>query len=214
VIAWERPVFYRERASDAYPSWVYSTAIFVTEAPLVLLAAWLFVTPFYFLLGFSSSASLYFKFLFAQYLFCLFFVSVGHFFISALPNLVVSTQLAGLFYFMTFLFGGLFIHIRDIPVGWQWFYYLNCIPKATTAMLIPQLECTLPNPYEVTSGCPTIEIPGAFGSTLMTIHAYGNNVLDAGYDSYWRYIGWLVLNVVVARILVSWALAKINHLKK
>ena len=213
-ISFEKAVYYRERASDSYSSYVYSTAIGITEMPFVLLSAWLFATPFYFLIGFTNSASSYFMYIFAHYLFCLFFLGIGQLFAALMPNIVVAVQLSGLYFMMSFLFGGVFIHFGDIPTGWQWFYYLNCIPKAVIALVLPQLECHLPNPYDVNSGCPVIDVPNGSTTTTMTAHAYGNLSLSAGYGSYWNYIGWMVLSIVVVRMLIMLTLRYVSHLKR
>ena len=209
----ERAVYYREQASRAYPSWVYSTTTALTEIPYVFVSTLFGVIIFYFMVGYQNDASLFFQFWLALSLLVLIESSFGQFAAALFPNFVVAIQLAGAINTLFFLFGGLFIRPADIPEGWKWFYYMNPIPKGIIAIVLPQFRCDLDNPFEVTSGCPTIIDP--VSNVPVTIHRYVGESWDIGYDNiFGRMIGWLVLTYGVFRVGTFLSLKYINHLKR
>ena len=102
----ERAVYYRERASNSYPSWVYSTTIGLCEIPFVFFSSLLGVIIFYFMVGYANDASLFFQFWCAISVIVLIQSSFGQFAAALLPNFVVAIQLAGAINTLFFLFGG------------------------------------------------------------------------------------------------------------
>lgn len=209
----ERAVYYREQAAKAYPSWIYSTTTGLCELPWVFFSSLLGVIIFYFMVGFQNDAELFFQFWLSLSLLVLIESSFGQFAAALLPNFVVAIQVAGTINTLFFLFGGLFIRPANIPEGWKWFFYMNPVPKSIMAILLPQFECHLPNPYSVDSGCPTITDPE--NAQLTTIHAYVQGQWDASYDDvFGRMMGWLVLTYAVFRVGIFLSLKYINHLKR
>ena len=214
VIA-ERAVYYRERASDAYPSWMYSLTLGLVEIPYVAVSILIFITPYYFMVGFNSNAGDYFKFYLSVFMLAITLSSFGQWAGATFPSFVSAIQASGLLVTFFFLFGGVFIHPNGIPRGWYWFYVLNPIPKALIACALPQFQCHLPNPFDLSSGCPTLSVPGEDGTgQLMTIHAYMGQQLDAGYDSYGKQIAYLVCFFVFFRLLCALSLKYISHVKR
>ncbi len=214
VIA-ERAVYYRERASDSYSSWMYSVTLGLVEVPYVAFSILVFITPYYFMVGFNNDASDFFKFYLAVFMLAITLSSLGQWAGATFPSFVAAIQASGMLVTFWFLFGGVFLHPTSIPRGWLWFYYVNPIPKGLIACALPQFQCHLPNPYDNDSGCPTIQIPdGNGGNTEMTIHAYMNQQLNAGYDTYGNQIGYLVAFYVFFRILCALSLKYISHQKR
>jgi len=209
----ERAVYYRERASNAYPSWIYSTTTALCEIPVVFFSSLLGLIIFYFMVGYQNDAELFFQFWCAISLLVLIESSFGQFAAALLPNFVVAIQLAGALNTLFFLFGGLFVRPADIPEGWRWFYYMNPIPKAIIAVIMPQFQCHLDDPYSVTSGCPTIMDP--VSGAVTTVHAYVQRSWDTSYDNvFGRMIGWLVLTYFVFRLGIWASFRYINHLRR
>ena len=90
---------------------------------------------------------------------------------------------------------------------------MNLIPKAIIAIVLPQFECSLPDPYSITSGCPTIEDPVT--GDAVTVHRYVQESWDTSYDNvFGRMIGWLVLTYFVFRLGIWASFKYINHLKR
>ena len=214
VIA-ERAVYYRERASDAYPSWMYSLTLGAVELPYIALSILIFITPYYFMVGFNYNATDYFKFYASVLLLAVTLSSVGQWAGATFPSFVSAIQMSGLLVTFWFLFGGVFIHPTSIPRGWYWFYVLNPIPKALIACALPQFECHAPDPYNNIKQCPTLRVPNSDGTyTTQTIHSYMGEQLDAGYDSYPKQIAYLLCFFVFFRILCALSLKYISHLKR
>ena len=211
VIA-ERAVYYRERASDAYPSWMYSLTLGLVEVPWVAVSILIFITPYYFMVGFNANASDYFKFYASVLLLALTLSSFGQWAGATFPSFVAAIQASGLLVTFYFLFGGVFVHPSGIPRGWYWFYVLNPIPKALIACALPQFQCHAPDPYNNLQGCPTIVDPVS-GNTV-TVHSYMNQQLDAGYDTYPYQILYLLCFYVFFRFLCALSLKYISHQKR
>jgi len=211
----ERAVYYRERASDSYPSWMYSVSIGIVEIPWVAISIMCFVVPFYFLVGYNNDASDFFKFYLSVFMLAITLSSFGQWAGATFPSFVTAIQASGMLVTFWFLFGGIFIHPADIPKGWLWFYYLNPIPKALIACALPQFQCHMDNPYDPSSGCPTIQVADLDGNlNTWTVHAYMNNQLDAGYDTYGKQIAFIACFYVFFRLLIAMSLKYINHLKR
>jgi len=212
----ERAVYYRETSSNAYPSWIYSTTTGLCEIPYVFVSSLFGIIIFYFMVGYENDAALFFEFWCAISMLVLIESSFGQLAAAALPNFVVAIQLAGALNTLFFLFGGLFIRPADIPTGWQWFYYMNPIPKSIIAIVLPQFQCHPPDgvdPYDVLSGCPTIKDPVT--GEMVTTHAYVQDQWMSSYDNvFGRMIGWLVLTYAVFRLGIFLSFRYINHLKR
>ena len=214
VIA-ERAVFYRERASDSYSSWMYSVTLGLVEIPYIAFSILLFVLPYYFMVGFNNDAGDFFKFYLSVFCLAITLSSFGQWAGATFPSFVSAIQASGLLVTFWFLFGGIFIHPVGIPRGWYWFYVLNPIPKALIACALPQFQCHLPNPYDPESGCPTILVADENGvNQKMTTHSYINQQLDAGYDTYGNQIAYLICFFIFFRILCALSLKYISHLKR
>jgi len=119
VVAAERPVFYREKASNTYSPYAYAFSMFIVEIPYIILGAIFYTLPFYYLTNLQHVGSVYMGYLFLQILLALTFNSVGHMLAAALPNILAATQVQGLFFTFAFLFGGVFVHGRQLPPGWM-----------------------------------------------------------------------------------------------
>ncbi len=114
-----RQVFYRERAANTFAPWVYSTTFGIVELPYLAVCVILFVTPLYWLVGFTPSAGSFFQYLFVMYLVAILFSYLGQLMASLLPNIQVANILCGLCFSFFFLFGGVFIQKNAMPIGKQ-----------------------------------------------------------------------------------------------
>lgn len=279
----ERAVFYRERASNSYPSWVYSTTTALCEIPFVFFSSLLGVGIFYWLVGYQSDAALFFQFWCTISAIVLIQSSFGQLSAALLPNFVAAIQLAGSIDVLFFLFGGVSQPADTAAMGrwrtvderrrklraragrsmhsahtqpflpcpfslstfscsfvlqtflldgngtpqqasaggcsaspslacslrWSFpsvcvvsvcrFYWIDPIPKAIIAIVLPQFECHLPNPYELASGCPSIRDPTT--GAPVTIHRYVQDQWNTSYDdAFARMMGWLAITYMAFRI--------------
>ena len=124
VIA-ERAVFYRERASDSYSSWMYSLTLGVVEVPYIAFSILLFILPYYFMVGFNNDAADFFKFYLSVFMLSLVLSSLGQWAGATFPSFVAAIQMSGMLVTFWFLFGGVFIHPVGIPSGWYWSVLLS-----------------------------------------------------------------------------------------
>jgi len=208
----ERAVFYRERASDSYPSWMYSMTLGIVEIPYIAISIMGFILPFYFMVGYKYDAQNFFEFWCSVFMLSLVLSSFGQWAGATFPSFVTAVQGSGTLVTFWFLFGGIFIHPRDIPAGWKWFYYLNPIPKALIACALGQFRCDADDPYNNTAECPTIQLTPT--SAPITTHRFIGQQLEAGYDTYPNQIAYLVAFYVFWRMMIAASLKWINHLKR
>jgi ABC-type multidrug transport system ATPase subunit/ABC-type multidrug transport system permease subunit len=203
-----RGVFYREQASTMYSPLAYSLSMGLVELPFIAVGSILFVTPYYFLVGFVASAGSFFRYLLAHYLVGLCFNFMGQFWISAAPNIIVANILQGVGFNFLILLSGLTIQAGLIPAGWKWVYYMTWLNKGLIATNISQYS----------SNTETAKIVDAANGSLVDQPKaqFVSDYLDVSLTTanYWRYIGWLILSLVALRILVALAISKINHLKR
>jgi len=209
----QRAVYYRERSVGMYGYKIYTATMSIVEAPYLLLGLLCFLLPFYFMVGLSSDAGLFFQFLLAGYLMCVFFATLEQIWIAALPSIIAAQALNGLSMSIFFAFGGLFIKASAIPIGWKWFYYIDPIPKAFIATMLTQIKCgdggtDAGGPID---GCRMIELPGEGQKQL---YAYVAKLLEGATHSYWPMIGYLFLSIGVARIFSIFLFKKVNHIER
>jgi len=201
VIAAERAVFYRERSSKMYSAWSYGFTLMLVEVPHVILGAFLYVVPFYWLMGLQASAVLFWRYWVMQVFLGFAMNAIGHGLAAALPNIVAATQMQGLLLTFIFLFGGVFISPQSMAAGWRWIWDINPLVYALTPVVLDQTE----NNYE------SIDLPG---QPITNIHDYTSASLSFDYGRYAVSFGWLVLIMVVLRVLALLALRYISHIKR
>lgn len=207
----ERAVYYRERANNSYPSWMYSLSLGIVEVPYIALSMFGLVVPFYFMIGWNYNATDFFQFWCATFLLSLVTSSFGQLAGAAFSSFMTAVQASGTLFTFWFLFGGVFMHPAAISQGWKWFYYLNPIPKAFIACLLGQFRCDAEDPFNNITECPSITLQDG---SVITTHRYINEELDAGYDSYPKQIAYLIAFYVFSRVMVAASLKWIDHLKR
>ena len=131
----QRAVYYRESTINMYDYWTYSTAIMVVEAPYIFFTLIFFLIPFYFLVGFAHSGTLFFKYYLVLFLQSLVFSFMSHIWLALMPSQISSNIVNGLFLSLFFVFGGVFIRPTNIRTGWKWSasraQYITCAAEST-----------------------------------------------------------------------------------
>lgn len=118
VLCRTRAVYYRERSSATYNSFVYTTSLGLIELPYTFFGCCLFMIPFYFLVGFRNDGELFFRYLLVQFLVSYCFSSLGQLLAGLTPNAIVANIFQGLIITFCFLFSGVYIRPSIIPAGW------------------------------------------------------------------------------------------------
>jgi len=210
VVARERAVYYRERASNTYASLAFSVSLGLVELPWISVTSLIFVLPYYFLIGLEPDAGLFFRYLLAHMSVSLAFSYLGQFMAVALPNIQVAQIVQSVFFTFFFLFGGVFIQAPNIPIGWKWMYIINPVPKGLKALCMPQFECS------DAATCPQIGVLTPLGAYVTTSQQFVSQYLDAdtGVTAYWMQILYAFIIIAAFRLLISLSLQFINHLKR
>jgi len=195
-----------------YDYWIYSTAIMVVEAPYIFFTLIFFLIPFYFLVGFANSGTLFFKYYLVLFLQSLIFSFMSHIWLALMPSQISSNIINGLFLSLFFVFGGVFIKPANIRTGWKWFYYLDPLAKSLIAGALPQFYCDVSEPG---NNCPTIQVNSGNGQvTNPTAYEYIVSQLNGAASTYWPMIGYLLATLVVFKILQLLALRFVSHIKR
>lgn len=89
------------------------------EIPWLALLVFFVITPFYFMVGMPSSASLFFFYLFVVWIVAYIFISFGMLAGALFPTTDVAQTVVGILVPLTFLFGGLYLPFPNIPIYWR-----------------------------------------------------------------------------------------------
>lgn len=203
-----RAVFYRERASNTYASWVYSTCLGIVELPYLLVCTLIFVIPYYWMIGFAASAEQFFHFILVMFLVATYCSFLGQLFSSLSPNMQVSDIFASMCLDLVHLFGGVLIQKAAMPENWQWMYHANVMPKAVVSIALSQFYCAETDPT-----CPTLYSVQQ-GGTVVTQWQYIQTYMSSGQGWEWYYMGWLVFMIIIVRFLVYLTIEKISHVRR
>jgi len=137
------------------------------------------------------------------------FLSLGQLCASIFPNIVVANIMSQLIGTFAMLFSGLFLLAGQMPQGWKWIYYMDWIPKALIPIASVQFDCG--------DSCnqlfQNLVLPDGTTTSSFTAFDYVLFYLDTP-SRYWQYIGWLFLTLVVFRVFIVTAIAKVNYMKR
>ncbi|CAI5487608.1 unnamed protein product [Closterium sp. Naga37s-1] len=158
LVAVERTVYYREKAAGLYGALPYAFAQGLIELPYVLVQTFLYCIITYALVQFQWTAAKfwwYFLFMFIT-LFC--FVMYGLLAISITPNEQLAMLLSSFFVPFWNLLCGFIVPRPQIPVWWQWFYWLTPISYSLYGLIESQLgDITTPIQVNGMTGTQTVE---------------------------------------------------------
>ena len=208
----QRAVYYRESTINMYDYWIYSTAIMIVEIPYIFFTLIFFLIPFYFLVGFANSGTLFFKYYLVLFLQSLIFSFMSHIWLALMPSQISSNIINGLFLSLFFVFGGVFIKPANIRTGWKWFYYLDPLAKSLIAGALPQFYCDTSEPG---NDCPVIIVNSGDGVATPTYaYDYVVSQLNGANSTYWPMIGYLLATLLVFKVMQLLALRFVSHIKR
>ncbi|OWY98980.1 ABC transporter, partial [Phytophthora megakarya] len=216
----ERPVFYRERASQTYNCLWYFMGSTVAELPYVFLSSGLFTIIFYPWVGFTNHASGVMYWI-VMSLFGLMQTYLGQLFIYALPSVEVAAILGVLYNSICLLFAGFNPPAASIPAGYHWLYVIT--PQKYIMGILNALAFTdcsndpvwndALNVYENGGSelaCRQLEdAPVTLGHT--TVKAYIEDHFYMKHSEIWSNFGYVFVFLAVFRLLALLSLRFINH---
>ncbi|KAA3470541.1 pleiotropic drug resistance protein 1-like [Gossypium australe] len=123
VVAVERTVFYRERATGMYSALPYAFGQVVIELPYVLVQTAIYGVIVYAMIGFQWTAAKFFWYLFFMYFTFLYFTFYGMMAVAVSPNHNIAAIVSSAFFAIWNLFSGFIIPRTRIPIWWRWYYW-------------------------------------------------------------------------------------------
>ena len=186
----QRAVYYRESTIGMYDYWTFSLGMTIVELPYIFFALVFFVVPFYFMIGFVYSGTLFFKFLLVVYIQALVYMFLSQLWMALCPSQISSNIINGLFMSLFFMFAGVYIRPVNIRTGWKWFYYLNPLAKSLIAGALPQFYCDVD---AVPHDCPQIYVVDGDGNLQpQYVYEYVVSQLNGAASTYWPMLGYLL----------------------
>eukprot|EP00644_Phytophthora_capsici_P006568 jgi/Phyca11/9314/fgenesh1_pm.PHYCAscaffold_36_\ len=132
VVAEERAVFYRERASQTYNAFWYFVGLSVMEIPYAFAAVFLFLIPFFPLVGFTG-ASAFFTCWLVLSLHVLQQAYMAELLVFLLPNLEVAEIVGVLVTLICYLFSGFSPPASTLPSATVWLYDITPMTYSLSA---------------------------------------------------------------------------------
>ncbi|KAL4524950.1 hypothetical protein Ndes2526A_g07047 [Nannochloris sp. 'desiccata'] len=139
VVAQQRTVFYRERASGMYQEMPFAIAQGLVELPYLLAQSVIYAIPLYYMIDFnhdSEKVALFFVFLFLT---LWYFTEMGAACVNVTPDIGISTLLISFLFSFFNLFSGFMIPTVAIGWYWRWFTYVNPVQWTLYGLLASQL---------------------------------------------------------------------------
>ncbi|KAJ9153602.1 hypothetical protein P3X46_027028 [Hevea brasiliensis] len=138
VVAIERTVFYRERASGMYSAFPYAFAQVAIEIPYIFVQAAVYGVIIYTMIGFEWTASKFFWYLFFTFFSFLHFTFYGMMAMALSPNQHFASTINVAVYGMWNLFSGFMIPQPRIPVWWKWYYWICPVAWTLNGLITSQ----------------------------------------------------------------------------
>jgi hypothetical protein len=153
------------------------------------------------MVGFRASADAFFTAWLATSIAAFWFATIGLGFIGFFPVQLLANIFGGLTIQFAILFAGINISPSDLK-GWRWMYDVNGFAYALRLFFLPQYE-----------GDTTV-IPLRGGQAFISKQGFAEKQLDQASAKKWDDLGWLVLVLFGAWILMVLFFVRINHQRK
>ncbi|XP_074286395.1 pleiotropic drug resistance protein 1-like isoform X3 [Silene latifolia] len=138
VVAVERTVFYRERATGMYSAVPYAISQIIIELPYCFLQAMIYGTIVYATMGFEWRVDKFFWFLFFMYLTLLYFTYYGMMAMGLSRNQTIAAILSSASYSLWNLFSGFIVPKTRIPIWWRWYYWICPVSWTLNGLIVSQ----------------------------------------------------------------------------
>jgi len=210
VVAEERAVFYRERASQTYSAVWYFVGMSVMEVPYVLVAVLVFLVPFFPLVGFTG-VSAFFTCWLVLSLHVLHQAYMAELLVFLLPNLEVA-QIAGvLVTLICYLFSGFSPPASTLPSATVWLYTITPMTYSLSAFSTVVFgDCS--NDGDL-GGVQMTSVPPSLPSGI-TVSEYLETNFLMKHGELWRNCGILVGFVLAFCVFTLLAMRFVNYRKR
>lgn len=213
----ERNMFYRHKAALMYDKKALVLAFTMAELPFVLLSSILFVSIFYFMVGFTADAAKFFYFYFFIFLTMGIFTFTGQMLVSLTRDATIAQGLGGVIVTLTSLFTGVLIRPENIPNFWTFLYYVMPGHYIFEGLIVSQydgdttlIEASPGTPFWEFNNCDEVALAGdtCFGTAEDWVFAsFGGNFVPANLPTNMAYLSSLF---VITRIVTALALTYLN----
>ena len=153
------------------------------------------------MVGFRASADSFFTAWIATSIAAFWFATIGLGFIGFFPVQLLANIFGGLTIQFAILFAGINISPLDLK-GWRWMYDVNGFAHALRLFFLPQYE----------GDTRLIALRG--GQAYITKQDFAEKQLGQASVNKWDDLGWLILILAGAWILMVVFFVRINHQKK
>uniref|UniRef100_A0A7S2YLL6 ABC transporter domain-containing protein n=1 Tax=Entomoneis paludosa TaxID=265537 RepID=A0A7S2YLL6_9STRA len=211
----ERNMFYRHKAASMYDSAAVLRAHTLAELPFIFICSMLFTLPFYFMMGFAVDAPKFFLFYCFTYLGFNLFTFSGQMFMSLVRDAETAQAIGGLFVTVTVLFSGLLIRPDEIPVFWEWAYWVFPGHYLFQGLFLTQfhdddrvIEASDGSPFYLSLGCSPEDETVCEGTISQWI---ATTFSDWDRDNVYYCGIYLAVFIVLTRLVTFWALTSLNY---
>ncbi|OWZ19968.1 ABC transporter [Phytophthora megakarya] len=210
VVAEERAVFYRERASQTYNAFWYFVGLSVMEIPYVLAAVLLFMIPFFPLVGFTGVGAFFTCWLVLS-LHVLHQAYMAELLVFLLPNLEVAEIVGVLVTLISYLFSGFSPPASTLPSGTVWLYDITPMTYSMAAFSTVVFG-SCKNEGDI--GCTQMTgVPPSLHDGI-TVQGYLEDKFLMKHSEIWRNCGILVGFVLLFCAFTLLAMRFINYQKR
>ncbi|CAA7057995.1 unnamed protein product [Microthlaspi erraticum] len=197
------PVFYKQRDLLFHPSWTFTLPTCLLSIPVSIFESVVWVSITYFLIGFSPEPSRFFKHLLVIFLTQQMAGSIFRFIAVTCRSMSLANTGGSLVILLLFLLGGFIIPRGEIPVWWQWAYWVSPMTYTFDAltvneMLAPRWMDQRSSDNSTTLGLAVLEIFDVFTDPIW----------------YWIGVGAILGFAILFNVLVTLALTFLNPLEK
>jgi len=200
-----REAFYRETTSNTYRPWLHAVAATLVEQPFNVVGVILLAAPSYWMIDYRHDAGAFFEYLLMIYTLGVVLVSLNQLFCAISQVAAVAIMLSDLTITLLILFAGLIIKKDDIPIGWQWMYHLNPMPKGFVAVVLPQWVCD-----EATGEGNGCELVDTLEKGLITKERYALDFVASAEPWQWYYFLWMIFTALVIQGTFLYATQKVS----
>ncbi|EEY67203.1 ATP-binding Cassette (ABC) Superfamily [Phytophthora infestans T30-4] len=210
VVAEERSVFYRERASQTYNALWYFVGLSVIEIPYVFAAVLLFLIPFFPLVGFTGVGAFFSCWLVLS-LHVLHQAYMAELLVFLLPNLEVAEIVGVLVTLISYLFSGFSPPASTLPSATVWLYDITPMTYSMAAFSAVVFGgCSSGGDL----GCRQMtNVPPSLPDEL-TVQQYVEGNFLMKHSEIWRNCGILVGFVLFFCVCTLMAMRFINYQKR
>uniref|UniRef100_A0A804Q8K5 ABC transporter domain-containing protein n=1 Tax=Zea mays TaxID=4577 RepID=A0A804Q8K5_MAIZE len=143
ILAMEKVVFYREKASDMYSSMAYVITQIGIEIPYMIIQVFIFSAIVYPMAGFQLTVTKFFWFVLYMILSFTDYTLYGMMAVALAPSIEIASGLSFLIFMIWNVFSGFIVSRKMMPPWWRWMYWADPAAWTVYGLMFSQLgDCT------------------------------------------------------------------------